>query len=66
MLDKLKIAESDVALQSSLRKATLEEMDAHTAEKAELQEQPMAKRAELSELLSKNGELANELRRVKR
>lgn len=41
-------------------------MDAHTTKVAELQEQLTAESAKLSELFAMNGELADELSRVKR
>lgn len=62
---KLKTAEADVALQLSLQEATPEEMDARTKEVAELQEQSTAKGAELSGLLSQNGEFVDKLRQIK-
>lgn len=62
---KLKTAEAYVTLQSSLWEAALEEMNAHTVEIAELQEQLTAKSAELSELLAKNSELSAGISRVK-
>lgn len=45
----------------SLQKAILKEMNAHTAEMNELQEQFTTRGAKLSALLSRNDELADEL-----
>lgn len=54
-----------MALQSSLWEATLEELEARTEKMAEIQEQLVAKDAELSGLLSRIGEPVDELRQIK-
>lgn len=54
-----------MALQLSLREATLKEMDACTSETAEIPEQLTPKGAELSQLTEKHRELSEKLNRMK-
>lgn len=61
---KLKAAEADVALKSTLWEANQKEMDTHTTEIAELQWLLTAMSAEFSQLSAKHSELTNELSRV--
>lgn len=64
-LEKLKVAEADIALNSALREAVREFIITHTVEIAKLQEHLTAKSAELSRLSAKHRKLTNKLSRVK-
>lgn len=61
---KLKTSEADRALHLAQQEATLIVMDTHTVNMVELQEQLTPEAAKTSELLSRNGDVANELRLV--
>lgn len=61
---KLKAAEADIALQSTLREAAREKMDTHTAEITKLQGKLTAKGAVLCHLSAKNRELTKKLNHV--
>lgn len=61
----MKIAETDVALQSSLRAASLVDKDAREAGLSMLREQLTAKDAVLSELAARSRKLADKLSRAK-
>lgn len=62
--EKLKAAEAEVALLSTLLEAAREDMNTHTAEPSELQKQVAAKSAELLQLSAKHNKLTDELSRV--
>lgn len=63
--DKLKVAETDIAMPSTLQEATREKMDFHVGKIAELQGQLTATDAELFQLSAMYRERAEMLNRVK-